>query len=341
MRIVVAQPGPEWSVQDVYSGWVEGLRNAGQQVFEFNLNDRLVFYERAFMQIGEHEYRKAVEDPDAVAGLALNGLAAMLYKIRPHVLLVVTGFFAPPELLDQARRYGTKVVVLHTESPYEDERQLKLAEHADLNLINDPTNIDAFQRLAPTAYMPHAYRPTIHKPGPAQPDLLSEFVFVGTGFPSRIHFLEAMNLDGIDVALAGNWQALTEDSPLRKYVAHDIEQCLDNTDAVGLYQSSKVGINLYRREAERPDLISGWAMGPREVELAACGLFFLRDSRPEGDEVLRMLPTFASAEDAGERLRWWLSHEDERLEAAAQAREAIADRTFQNHAARMLRLIEK
>lgn len=340
MRIVVAQPGPEWSVQDVYVGWVEALKKLGQQVIEFNLNDRLVFYERAFMQIGEHEYRKAVEDPDAVAGLALNGLAAMLYKARPQVLLVVTGFFAPPDLLDLARFYGTKVVVLHTESPYEDERQLKLAEHADLNLLNDPTNIDAFRRLAPTEYMPHAYRPGIHKPGPPQPDLTSEFAFVGTGFPSRIQFLEAMNLEGIDVALAGNWQALAEGSPLRKYVAHDIDKCLDNEDAIGLYQSSKVGINLYRREAERPDLVAGWAMGPREVELAACGLFFLRDSRPEGDEVFHMLPTFASPEEAGEQVRWYLQHDHERGLLAEQARAAIADRTFDAHAARLLRLIE-
>lgn len=340
MRIVVAQPGPEWSVQDVHVGWVEGLRNLGQQVFEFNLNDRLVFYDRAFMQIGEHEYRKAVEDADAVAGLAMNGLAAMLYKARPHVLLVVSGFFTPTELLDQARSYGTRVVLLHTESPYEDERQLKLAEHADLNLLNDPTNIDAFRRLAPTVYMPHAYRPSIHRPGPSQPDLTSEFVFVGTAWKSRIAFFEAMDLEGVDVALAGNWQALAEDSPLRKYVAHDLDKCLDNTDTIGLYQSSKVGINLYRQEAQRPDLVAGWSMGPREVELAACGLFFLRDPRPEGDDVLNMLPTFTSPEDAGEQLRWWLKHDNERRLLAEKARAAIAGRTFDAHAAHLLRLME-
>lgn len=340
MRIVVAQPGPEWSVQDVYAGWVEALRGLGHQVYEFNLNDRLVFYDRAAIEVADGEYRKAVPDADKVAGLAFNGLAAMLYKARPHLLLVVSGFFIPAELLDQARSYGTKVVLLHTESPYEDERQLKLAGHVDLNLLNDPTNMTAFNLQGPTVYMPHAYRPSMHKPGPVQPELASEFVFVGTGFPSRIRFLGAMNLDGIDVALAGQWQALDDGSPLRKYVAHDVSECLDNTDAIGLYQSGKVGINLYRREAERPELSTGWAMGPREVELAACGLFFLRDPRPEGDDLLSMLPTFTSPGEAGDLLRWWLAHDDARARAAVQAREAIADRTFDNHAARLLRLLE-
>lgn len=340
MRIVVAQPGPDWAVQDVHAGWCEALRTLGHQVWEYPLNDALVFYERAHMPVADG-FRKAIDDVDAAAGLAVDGLAAMLWKRRPDLLLIISGFFIPPELLDQARFYGTKVVILHTESPYEDQRQLDLAAHADLNLLNDPTNMAAFNLQGATVYMPHGYRPTVHKPGPRQPDLASEFVLVATGFPSRIRFLEAMDLDGIDVALAGNWQQLDDDSPLRKYVAHDIAECLDNADAVGLYQSGTVGINLYRRDAvDSPGAIKGWAMGPREVELAACGLFFLRDPRPEGDELLPMLPTFSSPAEASELLRWWLAHDDERIAAAAAMREAIADRTFENHAARMLRLIE-
>ncbi len=76
------------------------------------------------------------------------------------------------------------------------------------------------------------------------------------------------------------------------------------------------------------------------MEMAACGLFFLRDPRPEGDEVFPMLPTFTSPEEAADLLRWHLAHEDERAKAARQAREAIADRTFTNHARSLLRLFD-
>ena len=117
-----------------------------------------------------------------------------------------------------------------------------------------------------------------------------------------------MDLDGLDVKLGGNWMrlgaeiggALDADSPLRKYLAHDLDECMDNTDAADLYRSAKVGLNLYRREAAQPELEQGWAMGPREIEMAACSLFFLRDQRGEGDEVLRMLPTF-DGPDRGRR----------------------------------------
>ncbi len=81
-------------------------------------------------------------------------------------------------------------------------------------------------------------------------------------------------------------------------------------------------------------------MGPREVELAACGAFFLRNPRGEGDELFPMLPTFTQPDEFSELLRWWLTHDAARTDAAIRAQAAIVDRTFANTAARLLRIIE-
>lgn len=270
--------------------------------------------------------------------LAINGLFATLYKARPDVLLVVSGFFLPQDLYQLARVYGTRIVVLHTESPYEDQRQVRVAQWADINLVNDPTNLHLFPN---GHYIPHAYRPSIHHPGPPTPEMVCDLGFVGTGYPSRIGFFERMDLTGVDVCLAGNWEGLDEASPLRPFLAHDESECLDNEQTADLYRSAKVGMNLYRRESERPELSQGWAMGPREVEMAACGLPFIRDPRGEGYEVLPMLPTFTSPEEASELVRWWLAHPDARSDAALKAREAIAERTFINNVAGLLRLLER
>jgi len=339
MRVLVVHPGPDFSVHDVYVGWAEGLREAGVTVATFNLNDRLTFYDRTYMHIEDSVFRKALTADQAIE-LSMNGLLSACYQFWPDVVLVVTGFLVEPEMLDLLRSRGHKVVLFHTEEPYELQRELALAAHADLNLLNDPVNLKQFQAVAPSVYMPHAYRPAVHRPGPPDADSVSDFVFVGTGFDSRIRFFEAMDLDGVDVALAGNWQRLTEDSDLRKYLAHDIVKCCDNEEAATLYQGGKIGLNLYRREIEDGGSSTGWAMGPREVEMAATGLFFLRDPRPEGDGLLPMLPTFDGPEDASSQLRWWLAHDDLRLDAASKAREAIADRTFTKHAAQLLRLLE-
>jgi len=119
--------------------------------------------------------------------------------------------------------------------------------------------------------------------------------------------------------------------------------CVDNAQGVRLYQHAKTGINLYRRETSITEGWDGeaWSMGPREVEMAATGLWFTRDPRPEGDQVLPMLPTFTSPEEASEQIRWALRNNTLRQVAAARARAAIADRTFENNARRFLALAEK
>jgi len=348
MRFLVAQPGPSWSVHDVYEGWCEALAELGHDVHRFNLDDRLAFYDHALVDVGDElpdgrlRLRKALQTPEQVFELAMNGLAAALWKIRPNVLLVISGFFTSGDMLDHARRHGTRVVVVHTEQPYELDRELALAPHADVNLVNDPTHIEAFLEAAPTWYCPQAFRPSLHHPGPADPKLAADLAFVGTGFPSRRWFFEHMDLDGLDVLLAGNWNGVTDESPLRKFIgADDPRKCLDNAEAVKIYRSARVGINLYRREADDDTVVGGWAVGPREVEMAACGLFFFRDPRPEGDQLFHMLPVFNGPEEASDLLRWFLDHPDDRRKAADLAREAVTDRTFITNARSLLRLFDK
>src|SRR5215468_9242865 len=198
MRWLIVQPGPSFSVADVHNGWAEALRGAGEQVKEFNLDRRLTFYDQALLpedistEEGRQLVHKALTREQAV-GLAAQGLFEDLYKWWPHVVLFVSAFFTPPGMLEIIRARGHKVVLLHTESPYQDGEQLIRAACADLNLVNDPVNLGAYQALGPAAYMPHAYREDVHYPVPGAA-MLWDLAFVGTGFPSRQRFFEQMDL---------------------------------------------------------------------------------------------------------------------------------------------------
>lgn len=333
MRVLAVHPGPDWSVADVYSGWLKGLRANGCDVIPLDLGQRLRFYTLAHFEQTDGSFRRVLE-PDQAVKLACKTIEAACYEVWPDVVLITSGFYVPEPLYGLVRARGHKVVLLHTESPYEDEAQLLRAPHADLNILNDPTNLEAFSAVAPSAYIPHAYDPDVHRRRPPSADVASDFAFVGTGFPSRVSLFEAVDWTGIDVALAGAWQSLTPDSPLRKFLAHDIDECVDNADTVDYYSSTKASANVYR------DGI-GWAMGPREVELAACGTFYLTEPRPENRQVLGFLPTFDGPGDFECKLRWWLAHDDAREAVAAKARAAIADRTFAANAAHLLRLLDR
>lgn len=340
MRILCLQPGPHFSVADVYNGWLRAFQHLGVQVVDFNLSDRLGFYSQAGRLDTNGEFVRMLSDEGA-AMMAAKGIEAACYEFEPDVLFVVSCFYVPPQLFGLVRARGTKVVILHTEEPYEHDRQLTRAPFADLNLVNDPIHLDAWRRAAPTEYMPHCYDPDIHKPGPAREECRSDFCFVGTAYPSRVEFLEQVDWAGVDVALAGHWTNLDAYSPLRKFLAHDINVCCDNLETVDLYRASKMSANLYRREAERDELADGWAMTPREVEMAAVGLMFAGQPRGELREVLGMVPTFDTPAELGELVHHYLAHDDARETIAHAARARIADRTFENNARRFLTLAER
>lgn len=328
----------------MFEGWREALTELGEQVHVFNTNDRLTVYDNLAIETGNtdreiREFRKAFTR-DQVISLSMEPLLAAAMAGWPDVVMFVSGFFVDWHVPAILRARGIKVVFLCTEAPYEDPRQLELAPHADVTLLNDPATKSVYEAVCDTvAYSPHAYRPRIHHP---RPDVKTSFdlVFAGTGYDSRIEFFTGMGLRGLKVALGGNWTQLPARSQLRKYLLHRQRECLDNEQTAQLYASGRAGINFYRREHGDGATNEGWAVGPREIEMAACQLFFLRDHRPEGDELFPGLPTFDDAQTAGELLRWSLKNDKLRQRGAAAAWEAIADRTFTSNAKMLLRLLD-
>ena len=342
MRWLLVHPGPSWSVADVHNGWAEALRECGEQVEEYNTGDRLRFYSSALVPTGEmlpcgHPQVRKSLDRDQAIQLATDGILSAANRWWPDVVLCTSAFFVAPWLLEVLRARRHKIVMLMTESPYQDDFQLKMAAFADLTLLNDPVNLAAYRQGGPAEYVPHSYRPSVHYPAPPGTEAEWDLAFAGTGFPSRVAFFSRMDLSGLRVHLAGMWMDLPEDSPLRDWAVTGHDDCVDNDEVAAIYRRANGGGNVYRREAEDAHTGEGWAMGPREVEMAACGLFFAREARGEGDGLLPMLPTFTTAEQAGDLIRWYAAHDSERERRAAAAREAVAARTFTNAARELLR----
>lgn len=310
MKILLVHPGPPLSQHDVWQGWGKALRELGCDVTGYRTDHFLLKYK--------------VWPPSDFAAKRVQGEIFLAARTRrPDVVFFVGTSFIEPPLLADIEAARIPVVILHTESPYEDTRQLELAPYARVNLVNDPMNLDLYKEAGPALYVPHSYDPQVHYPGNGAKDI--DFTFIGSALPSRVEFFTAMGLDGIDACVdGGGWPG----SP----------NGVANSDAAGLYRRSRMGLNLYRREGETAE---GVAAGPREVEMAACGLPFLRDPRDEGDELLPFLPVFHSPAEAMELLKAWLTDNKMRESTAARLPEAVKDRTFSTQAARILRFLEE
>lgn len=366
-RVLLVHPGPDFSVADVYRGWAKALKKLGHTVMTYNTNDlgRLTYYGHSRMpeygkdkcpECGQVPTRQAL-DADGIMALAMDGMYKELYVFWPDVVFFISAFYMTGPMLQVIRTRRHKIVMLHTESPYQDEEQMLRGQFADLNLLNDPTNLGEWREEleVPAAYMPHAYDPDVHYPAPVR-KYDCDFAFIGTLFKTRAEFFSKMDFTGIDAAFGGSgWDLAMNDYPelvtavvdreghrLVDYLGHPLDHCVDNSETANVYRTSRVGINFYRRESEGGQQGKGWAMGPREVEMAACGLFFLRDPRPESDDVFDgILPAFSSPEEASDLLHYWIKHDEGRENAARLARLAVADRTFDANARKALALMEE
>lgn len=340
MRALVVYPGPNFSVTDVADKLAIGLAGNGVETHVFATHDLLGFYTRAReLDAASGEYRPMLSMDHAVH-LVLDQLKAAMWNFMPELVVFVSGFFTDFPMLDLMRAHRPHVVIgVCTEQPYETDRELAWAEHLDVCALNDPVHLDRFAEVCPNSfYLPHSFNPDVHHPNGRSSQF--DFSFVGTGYPSRIEFLEKVDFDGARVALAGNWQELDDSSPLAGFtVSPDRKACMDNRDTAALYRQTDMSANLYRLEHNPGGSAQGWAMGPREVELAATGTFFARDSRPESDALFPMLPTITDPSELTDVLRWSMSHPELRQAAADEARAAVAGRDCVSMAAALLRRV--
>ncbi len=188
-------------------------------------------------------------------------------------------------------------------------------------------------------------------------------VYVGTGMVARQRYLEEVNWDGIDLRLFGHWpfsrpaESGDEDlfasldadirpmaaSSLVPYIRYNehaghLLSMLDNAFTARVYRGAAIGINMHRTERwantlrEVVDDGEAYSMGPRAVELAACGTFQISDHRQEIVDVFGdTVPIHESPAHLEQLIRQYLAEPELRREMAVKQNAAVKDRTFANH----------
>lgn len=338
-RILVCYPGPSWSVKDVADGHIQGLRALGHEVRPYDLTIRLVFYEQALYA---YYLRTGTKHPEEyVTRLASEKILVEAVRYQPDLVHFVSGMTVHPIAYADLRKAGFVTSLYLTECPYEDGLVEPAIEYIDHLFVNDLYSVEHYAGRGITAhYLPHAYNPDVHYPQPVGKEYQSDVFLVGTGFPERIALLEQIDWTGIDFHLHGFWE-LGERSPLRQYYHPG---SLPNSETAKYYSGAKIALNPYRsncgydtgRHVER-----AYSINPRAYEIAACGGFQLSDCRPELAEVFGASVT--TYPDDGKRLgdliRYYLTCDGERRQMAEQAKERVAQHTYETRMAQMIEVI--
>ena len=347
MRLLIVHPGADWAVSDIHDGYVAAFKSLGHDVGVYNLSVRLMrahgWLNYCWRQAGRPEEKP---HPVEVIRQASGELVPAALRGDVDWVFIISGMYLDPDALILLQRAGKRVALLLTESPYEDDRQIRAAKHADVVFTNERISVDKLRAVNPNVYyLPHAYDPAKHNPHLTISDEdrvpAHDVVFVGTGFQERLDILSGVDWSGIDLGLYGSFELLGSRSKLRQYIRGAV---VENDHAAKLYRRAKIGLNLYRqsstyeRKAER--ITNAESMNPRALELGACGVFTLSDYRPEVSEVFGgLVPTFRNSDELETMLRAWLADEDGRRAIAEQLPTRVTQSSYRSRAIQISRLL--
>jgi len=347
---------------DVYYGLGDALKMMGQEVYPFELKDRLKFYRQAVQY-----FLKGTDDRVAwkdVYSAACQGLITTVVHLWPKLIIYITGQYIPawvPALIKE-RFPHMKQVIWFTESPYNIAHEIQRAPLYDYVFTCDKACEKIYRRFNPNSYyLPVGYNSHYEWKTELKrweqivytPDLF----FVGSEVPGRIEFLTdlvsyikgkvAFKIFGVfpsmDKGLCPQLEPFYIPITLSKY------------EVIRYYANSKIVLNHFRvNESKkivrniktgesRVEEIEPYSLNPRVYEILAAGGFLMTDYRKEIDDLFvpgEDLVIYKDAKDAAEKIFYYLEHEEERKKIAQNGNRKIKKHTYLNRAEKLLQLVK-
>jgi len=333
-KILIAYPGPTHSTFDVATGYDKALRSIGHSVVSFQYHNYIRFYSESLSNwrgLGLTTYAGGEQDAYI---LASERLALHVVDFVPDVVLIISGVELHKRAYDLIARLRVPMILLCTESPYQDAQQIRVATlgHASAILTNERNSAEALASATnlPVRYLPHSYDPERHRPGLVTQGPTSSVFFHGTLWPERAEMLDGLR--DIPGAAISGWD-------MRGVNEQRDGDYIDNEELAALYRSAVICVNHHRQMRLKPgDQITAgdaWSLGPRAYEIAACGGFQVCDNtRGELRAVFGgSVPTYDTAAELRALVVRYLADSDERARLTALQGAAMRGCTFDNRAA--------
>jgi len=157
--------------------------------------------------------------------------------------------------------------------------------------------------------------------------------FVGAPYRNRVNIFNTIQISGLEIYGEG-WDGLNSAVKIG-------DRRITPDERSYIYLNSTINLNLHSSTQTDGDW-SGDFVNPRTFEIAGLGGFQLTDARelmPQHFDLKNEMPVFESANDMLDAIQYYLAHESERNELAANARaRVLKEHTYRHRAMEILSL---
>lgn len=353
MRILILQPLETFATKDLGDGFYNAFKALGHDVHIFRTGEFLQA-QQILVNSFEQKTNTRIEVP--YMDLALNGFFDTVVMEDIEMVFVIRGLIPNKEYLDKLKKLGVMRVLYSTEDPYDYKTTKDIAENYDFIFSNDQSGPVLYKNCnwIPVAGCNETFYPI--------PDIIKHYdlSFIGTFFRERVNlFTDSLELlKSLKTYFAGFWvhskgkdeqggsfgEFGSDETPFFKLL--NLQGVTEPEKVNIFYNATKIVPNPQRNKEWTGNihLMEARNLSPRVFECALSNTFQLVSSTRkstlkkffEDDEII----TFTDSNDFQDKVKYYLTHEDERIKIAEKTRNKVLhNHTYKNRVEELLQYL--
>ena len=334
MRIMIVDPGFDYSTLAVAEAYYDAFVARGYEVIEYDTNG----YYKDLKVMMEHVGRKFkwMEITEHLSSFILNHII----QDRIDAIVVIHGWHINPSIINSARRLGCKTALILTDEPQQTDISVQWSSHYDYTFSNERNTVNRHHNCS---FLPTAANTEIFYPRDVELKYKSDILFGGSFYKERIEFVMNNSLYEIiknrDVKCVGARRFNTDHTDAR--CNWFVENKIDINTMSEYVAGAKIAIDIPRNEficgifGETNKMkINATNLSPRIYECALSNCLVLTDDSREDIKDLfpkDLFPTYSNLNDLNNMLNHFLDNEHIRLELVKRQREyCLENHTYDN-----------
>ncbi|MBD1371561.1 glycosyltransferase [Hazenella sp. IB182357] len=312
------------------------ISSGGGFSFQNNLSDEDQNILEAFQQMANTKPNFAF-DKFLLKREAQSQLFRKIKAFRPDVILSFRGFSLPSPIVYKLRsQFRVPIGIWVVDDPYRLKTHEALVKPYHFVVTQDSNSVSFYRKRGKMSFhMPLASNPQKYKPVRVPPKYKSDICFIGSAFPIRVHYFDALAplLLQHRTIIIGQWWGRLKHYDKLKHMIYN--EPIPPNEVTKYYNGAKIVLNIHRTKNDRDDnpyMIPAHTPNNRTFEISACKSFQLTTWRQDLHrfyQVGQEIAAFQTLKGLKEKIKYYLNNQQEREEMAMHAyRKTLSAHTY-------------